>query len=110
MASVGLKIDDAAVKTLMRSLTNGTCRQAANTAASRAKSNIQAAGRMDSSAMYRGMTIQETSAPPLSTAYLVYSHEQPGAGGTSATLDPRRLRDGAAGDAVLLKIIQSLAW
>ena len=45
-----------------------------------------------------------------STAYLVYSHEQPGAGGEAATLDPRTLRDGAAGDAVLLKIVQGLAW
>lgn len=73
MATLSLRIDNAAVKRLVGEVTGGAARQAANTAASRAKSNIQAKGRIDSSAMYRGMTVQETSAPALSTAFLVYT-------------------------------------
>lgn len=73
MAGLSLRIDEAAVRRVVGSAMEDAVRQAADITVARAKRNIQALGRLDSSAMYRDMTSERASAPPNKVVYLVYT-------------------------------------
>lgn len=68
-----LRLDRAAVARVVGQRADAAALQAANISAARAKRNIQAAGRIDTTAMYRGMTVEKTSSTPLKHSYLVYT-------------------------------------
>lgn len=74
MAGLNLRINESAVRRVVGSHLEDAVRQAADITASRAKRNIQAAGRIDTTAMYRGMTTERATAlSDLKVVYLVYT-------------------------------------
>jgi hypothetical protein len=72
-ASVNLKIDYRAVDRVVGLSADEATRRAADITVARAKRNIRALDRIDTSAMYRGMTREKASFAPLRPVYLVYT-------------------------------------
>ncbi len=72
-ASLNIKIDANAVQRVVGRTVAVAAAHGANVAAARAKNNIAQANRVDSTAMYRGMTVEQVTSAPLNAAYLVYT-------------------------------------
>ena len=73
MATLSIRIDANAVQRVVGRASHVAAAHGANVAAARAKNNIAQAGRVDSTAMYRGMTVEEVTSAPLNAAFLVYT-------------------------------------
>jgi hypothetical protein len=72
-ASLNIKIDANAVRRVVGRSVTVTASHGARVAAARAQNNIKVTGRVDSTAMYRGMTIEQVTSDPMRAAYLVYT-------------------------------------
>lgn len=72
---LNIRLNEAAVRRVVGGAIEAAVQQAADITAARAKRNIQAAGRIDSSAMYREMTTERSSAKSKGdkVVYLVYT-------------------------------------
>lgn len=72
-ASFVIRIDQNAVNRVVGHAADVAAAHGANVAAARAKRNIADAGRVDSTAMYRGMTVENVTIEALNPRYLVYT-------------------------------------